>query len=339
MAMTMMKLAENLGLSVATVSRVLNGCDKKRVRPELAARIREEARKAGFQPDRAAGQLRRRRSNLIGILLPSLSIVNFYSELAGELHELILKRGYFPVFAFWIQMEEAVKAYRNIVSWRIDGLITVQPDIIEGKPEFPVVSYYNEDPRFDCLVTDSEQIFRELLEYLTSLGHRNIVWIGCNFDGRLPCLMRLCPEYSVKIKYMDCDNSIGLLSSSAGYCLTEKMLKEFSADLPTAIVASSDDIAFGAIRCLADHGYHCPEDFSVIGSDDVKQAELYIPALTTIKHSDKTSLAELLTDQIFKKIEKPDLPRDRVVIKRSLAVRDSCAPPRSHELTSIPRRQ
>ena len=45
MAMTMMKLAENLGLSVATVSRVLNGCDKKRVRPELAARIREEARK------------------------------------------------------------------------------------------------------------------------------------------------------------------------------------------------------------------------------------------------------------------------------------------------------
>ena len=319
MAMTMMKLAENLGLSVATVSRVLNGCDKKRVRPELAARIREEARKAGFQPDRAAGQLRRRRSNLIGILLPSLSIVNFYSELAGELHELILKHGYFPVFAFWIQMEEA--------------------DIIEGKPEFPVVSYYNEDPRFDCLVTDSEQIFRELLEYLTSLGHRNIVWIGCNFDGRLPCLMRLCPEYSVKIKYMDCDNSIGLLSSSAGYCLTEKMLKEFSADLPTAIVASSDDIAFGAIRCLADHGYRCPEDFSVIGSDDVKQAELYIPALTTIKHSDKTSLAELLTDQIFKKIEKPDLPRDRVVIKRSLAVRDSCAPPRSHELTSIPRRQ
>lgn len=216
MAMTMMKLAENLGLSVATVSRVLNGCDKKRVRPELAARIREEARKAGFQPDRAAGQLRRRRSNLIGILLPSLSIVNFYSELAGELHELILKRGYFPVFAFWIQMEEAVKAYRNIVSWRIDGLITVQPDIIEGRPEFPVVSYYNEDPRFDCLVTDSEQIFRELLEYLTSLGHRNIVWIGCNFDGRLPCLMRLCPEYSVKIKYMDCDNSNRLLSSSGG---------------------------------------------------------------------------------------------------------------------------
>ena len=97
------------------------------MRPELAARIREEARKAGFQPDRAAGQLRRRRSNLIGILLPSLSIVNFYSELAGELHELILKHGYFPVFAFWIQMEEAVKAYRNI-GLRLLGELGTAPE-------------------------------------------------------------------------------------------------------------------------------------------------------------------------------------------------------------------
>ncbi len=319
-----------MGLSVATVSRVMNGCDKNRVRPELAEKIREEARRTGFQPDRAAGQLRRRRSNLIGVLLPSLSVVGFYSELAGELHELILKRGYFPVFAFWIQIEEALKAYQNIVSWRIDGLITVQPDIIEGKPNFPIVSYYNEDPRFDCLVTDFEKIFRELLEYLTSLGHKNIVWIGYNFDDRLMWLVRLCAEYQIKFRSIDCDDSI-LLSSSAGYRLAEKMLKEQADDLPTAIIASSDDIAFGAIRCLADHGYRCPEDFSVVGSDNAKQGELYIPALTTIKHAD-VSLAELLANQIFRRIEDPTLPRSRVVLKRSLVVRDSCAKPRSHKL-------
>ena len=100
MAITMTELAKRLNLSQSTVSLVLNNRDKGRVRPELAERIRQEASATGFRLNRAASDLRRRRSNTIGVALPSPQN-GYHATLIFELHQEIIQRGYCPVFAFF----------------------------------------------------------------------------------------------------------------------------------------------------------------------------------------------------------------------------------------------
>ena len=99
MSITMTELAKRLDLSQSTISRALNYKDGGRMKPELAARIREAARQAGFHPNQAAATLRTGASKMIGVSLPTPRNLR-NAELAAALHHEIISHGYLPFFAF-----------------------------------------------------------------------------------------------------------------------------------------------------------------------------------------------------------------------------------------------
>ena len=105
MPVTMTELARRLNLSQSTVSRALNHRDAGRMKPALAKRIREEARKAGYRLNRAAATLRTGESNMIGVSLPTPRNLR-NAELTAALHHEIVARGFLPFFAFHEKKEE-----------------------------------------------------------------------------------------------------------------------------------------------------------------------------------------------------------------------------------------
>ena len=151
MAITMTELAKRLNLSQSTVSLVLNNRDKGRVRE----RIRQEASATGFRLNRAASDLRRRRSNTIGVALAYSN--NFYrAELVTALHAEIVRRGYRPLFAFFNNDMEQRSATRLLLDNNLDAIITLEPQWLPDHLDLPVVSLFHPDPRFDAVLQDAD---------------------------------------------------------------------------------------------------------------------------------------------------------------------------------------
>ncbi len=329
MTITMTELAKQLKLSQATVSLVLNNRDKSRVRPELAEQIREAAREAGFRPNRAAGELRRRKSHAIGILLPSSRNL-YYAELVADIHQAIRKRNYAPMFAFWENDDEKPEALESILDWNPDGLITIEPEWIPANAHQPAVSFYIEDPRYDCIKLDLERTIHLEFEHLRELGHSSIAWLGNPDDERFPIIRRLAPEYGFELRPEWIVTVSGILDFVSGREMLEQLLKQAGKKLPTAILAHHDMAALGICRKMHELGYKVPEDFTIIGHDHIQHGQHSIPTLTTVRYAAKPSVGDYLVETLFERIENPDSPRKVMKIEPKLIIGESSGPPRKN---------
>ena len=162
MSITMTELAKRLGLSQSTISRALNYKDGGRMKPELAARIREVARQAGFHPNQAAATLRTGASKMIGVSLPTPRNLR-NAELAAALHHEITARGYLPFFAFHENYGDQQAKIIPLLSLKLAGLITIDPNSLPENPGLPVVGYYYYDDRFDLLQLDMKHMIRHVV--------------------------------------------------------------------------------------------------------------------------------------------------------------------------------
>ncbi len=327
MTITMTELAKRLELSQSTVSLVLNNRDKNRVRPELAERIRKAAREVGFRPNRAAGELRRRKSHAIGVLVPSTR--NFYyAELVADIHRAVRERGYAPMFAFWENADEQPNALESVLDWNPAGVITIEPKWIPDNATFPAVSFYIEDPRFDCIKLDLEATVRLQFDHLRRLGHRSITWLG-NFDDlRRPLIRRLAPEYGLELRPEWLVGRNGILDFTDGRLLFDHLLEQAGKELPTAILAHHDMAAIGILRRMYERNLRAPEDFTIIGHDHIQQGQHSVPSLTTVRYAGKPSVGDQLVAMLFERFAHPDAPRRVIDIAPELVIGESSGPPR-----------
>jgi len=322
MPITMTELARQLQLSQSTVSLVLNHRDKKRIRPEIAARVRAAAKEAGFRPNRAAGQLRRQRSYAVGILLPSPRNV-YYAELIAEMHRAVHQHGYAPIFAFWENEAEQSNAVDSVLGWNPDAVITVEPSLIPENAEMPVVSFYQDDPRFDCVQLDLAATVRLQLEHFRSLGHRHAAWLGNSDDCRLPILRKLAPSFDIELRNEHQICNPGILSFEDGRALFDQLLAQSGDTVPTAIFAHNDMVALGVLRRMLELGYQVPRDFSLIGHDAIGQGAFSSPSLTTVTYAAKESAGRLLVETVLARLKNPDAPRVVHAIEPELVIRES----------------
>ena len=323
MAITMTEVAKQLNLSHSTVSLVLNNRYHNRVRPEVAARILSTAKELGYRPNRAASELRRQRSNNIGILLPSTRNF-FYGEMVADLHQKICQLNYSPIFAFWDLLGEQQRAVETILSWQTEAIITVEPSLLPRKLDIPVASFYNADPRFDLVELNLPAAMTQILRYLYELGHRRIAWLGNREDLRYKTLVQQAPKFGIAIPPEFQVVGRGVLSFADGSQFFDRLLEQSRGRLPTAIIAHNDMVAIGIIRQAVKRGYRIPEDFSLVGQDDIVQAEFSLPTLTTIHYADGGSVAKMLVDTVFRRLKCPELPRQVVRIEPTLIKRESC---------------
>lgn len=328
--MTIRDVAAKAGVSVATVSRVLNG--KELVREETSAQVLEAARSLHYVPNIAARSLSIRRSQTIGIVLPEVH-GEFFSEVIRGIDVAARREGYHILVSGSHsdvgEMMEVVDAMRG----RVDGLVIMAPDVAVDslRDAVPLVLLNSGDQRYDAITIDNYGGARTMMRHLASLGHTEIAFI-CgpkhNADAR-----ERSRGYKQAMRGARAIEIRGDFTEASGYAAAEEIAA--MNPRPTAIFASNDSMAIGALGALSEAGIGVPRDITVVGFDDIPIARYVAPPLTTIG----VDIAELGRRAFAVLLEiighhHTRQPR-REQIGTTLIVRKSCGPPSESKRKSL----
>jgi LacI family transcriptional regulator len=329
---TIKDVAREASVSVATVSRVLNGAAV--VRAETARRIRDVAHALHYTPHSGARSLITRRTHTIGVLLPDL-YGEFFSEIIRGIdeaaratnHHILVSRAY----AGRSEIEEAIRAMRG----RVDGVVVMSPDVDKSSlanapANLPIILLCSavRGGGFDSVTIQNYRGAREIISWLVSLGHRRIAIIN-GAPGTLDASERL-RGYRVALKQAGIRHAPpleqdGEFTEAGGYAATRTLIE--TSPRPTAIFAANDSMAIGALSALREAGLRVPEDVSVAGFDDIPLARYMDPPLTSVR----VPIAELggrAMDMLLNAIaHKNSHKRRRISLRTSLIVRSSCGAP------------
>ncbi len=333
---TMKDVAEAAGVSVVTVSRVFNNTYRNKVAESTRQRVLAVAASLNYRPSLMARGLTKRQTQLIGVIVPSLT-GSFTSESVQGIQDLCEEENYSLILYTTQQQPKRARAYLRLL-WqerRVDGLIVVDPpryysDIIAPMIEegIPVVQLLFDDPSLNTprVLVNHKMGAIEAVKHLIDLGHRRILHLSSSL-----------PHGSLRREgYVETMTAHGLSSEirdlEVGHDWTaafEAVLQYFSTNTtnrPTAIFASSDTAAFGAIKALYHLGLRVPDDASVVGFDDLPFAEMATPSLTTVSQP-KYQVGREAAKTLLKLVRQKEAPS--LVLDPRLVVRESTARPPS----------
>ena len=293
--MTIKDIARACGVSVSTVSRVLN--NRPDVSEDVRKRVLATVEAKGYIPNNSARDLVRSRSDAIGVIVRGTGNL-FFSEMLKTISREIEKRGYTMVLQFIDSGADEVKAGAILErEKKLRGLIflggrfdyTPSELALVGVP-YVCCSYTNcfgslREEDYSSVSIDDYRTARAAVEELIKLGHRRIAALvpGCS-DRSISELRYNGFRAALRDNGIDFDPT--LLVQTGGFEMQEtyrgmSQLLERGADF-SAVFTLSDTTALAAIKALNDHGRHVPEDCSVIAIDGLRVSEYVIPTLTTM---------------------------------------------------------
>lgn len=313
-------VAEKAGVSVATVSYVLNdsGSVSRRVKNKVLAAVRA----LDYSPNRTAQAMRTGRTNTLGLVLPDL-LNPLFPELAQAFENIALDFGY-SIFLVDTKHSNEIEKQRilSLIQQGVDGIIwfprTQENTIQDISVQVPIVVLDRELPGFDIVRPDHEQGGRLQSEYLLQKGHRKV---GLLYGPLSVDNMRLRRNAFYE-SFSKQGEITWELENSFSIEITKENKERLEEVTPTAIVAGNDIIAVGIIKTLNELGLSVPEQVSVIGFDNISWCNVVTPTLTTIR----MQLKEIATEAIsllFKRIKEPDTPKRKIVIDVELVPRAS----------------
>lgn len=293
MDVTMKDVAKLAGVSLSTVSRVLN--DSSLVREETAQKVKRAVDKLDYQINDSARILRTNTSNLIGVIGAGMEkpfLANLLKGIEAEARE----RSYALLYGDSDGELEKEQNYLNIMKQKkIDGIILITTNYynellsIVKDYQIPVVfaSGYISDPKISCVTVDNVAAAYDMVEYLCQAGHRDIAFIkGPDLD--LLASQERLRGIKLALRLSDIEYSSnrvieGDFTFESGYSAAKKIITKFPN--VTAIFAFNDEMAVGAIRFLKEQNIKVPQDISVVGFDGIELGKYTDPTLTTIKQS------------------------------------------------------
>ncbi len=330
---TIVDIARETGVSYSTVSRVLSGFEF--VKEDTRQRVLEAAQRLGYVANIGARSLAGGKSHVIGLLVPGLDN-GYIGEVARGIDEELARVNYDLMLYTTHRQRGKESAYVHaIANGLTDGLILVVPlvmDYLQGlqAQNFPYVLVDQGDPTNRSNIVDATnwQGAYAATEYLINLGHSRI--------GLISGLMQIASarERLEGYKAALADHQIafdpaliaeGDFWQTSGYQAALRLLD--LNPLPTAIFASNDLSAFGAMDAIRERGLSIPDDISIVGFDDIPQASLVHPKLTTVRQP-LDQMGRVAVQMLLDQIENPSQPPRRITLATQLIVRDSCKPRR-----------
>ena len=288
MAVTIKDVARAARVSVASVSRALNGHHS--MAKETRKRILSAAKKLRYTPHVAARTLITRRTQTIGALLPDLH-GEFFSELIRGIDLAARARGlHLLVSSSHGDAREAAAALRAMLG-RVDGLLVMSPHADAGflrqnqRTGLPMVLMNTPVKRARCAILNIDNYGGAfaMVQHLVGCGRRRIALIGGpegNFDaaerlrGYSAAMARFAPTLPAQVLHGD-------FTEEGGYRAARDLLANKLR--PQAVFAANDMMAVGCLHALRDAGVRVPGDIAVAGFDDVPFARMIVPALTTVR--------------------------------------------------------
>lgn len=330
MAVTIKDVAAAAGVSIATVSRVLN--DKGPVREEVQLRVREAARRLRYVPHSGARSLITRSTRTVGVVLPDLH-GEFFSELIRGLDRACRAGGFHLLVAAAHAGEEDVAAALRALRGRIDGLVVMSPDV--GGPTLranlpdglPVVmlNCVVKDPGLDSISVDSFGGAFAMTRHMLECGHSRVAFVGgppANFDAR-----ERLRGYREALAAAGVEWAAGLelpgdFSEESGHRAGQRLL-EFDPR-PDAVFAANDSMALGVLAALREGCVDVPGDVALAGFDDIPLAAFLTPPLSSV-HVPIAEMGERAARRLLEAVASgaAHVPRHET-LATAVVVRQSC---------------
>jgi DNA-binding LacI/PurR family transcriptional regulator len=326
-------IARHAGVSRTTVSFVLN--EIAGVSPKTRDRVLTTARKLGYVPNSAARMLVSGRSHTLGLVISRADLLlvdAFIPRLLYGIGRVCNSCGY-KLLVEAVEESSKASAYLDLArSKRIDALMVLNPQVADKglvkliDMRFPVIIFGSiRHPKENSVNTDDLGAAREATSHLVSLGHRRIAHISyaalsylaadARFQGYRQALKEGGIAFNKKLL------AIGNFSSESGFDAMNEILQ--NRVIPTALFASNDTIAVGAMAAIRAAGLSVPGDIAVVGFDDLPFAAFTNPALTTVRSQAK-ELGEHAAHAAISLLEGKPVGIRRRVIPLELIVRESC---------------
>jgi LacI family transcriptional regulator len=333
---TVKEVARIAGVSVATVSRVIN--DSGYVKPDLKVRVLQAMKALHYKPSALARSLRTKRTHNVGVLIPQIDHP-FFGTLAFNIEKGLFERGYHCFTCSAEEKPEKEAAYIDaLLSQKVDGCLVVpigaSPTAIQRLlgSGVPVVLVDRDVPDVpvDRVLSDNHGGACQVVRYVLGLGHRHMRIIGtsetsASMRARLRGVREACLNSGVPCEPV-CYLQDSLDQFRAGYEAARQLLADNPR--PTAIVALTDVIAIGVIHAAAELGLQIPRDLSVTGFDNITLASYVMPTLTTVMQ-DLQGLGREAVDLLVSRLENPDKSPVTRTLSTQLIVRQSTATPKT----------
>ena len=323
-------VAKKAGVSIATVSRVLNGSEK--VRPETRKKVLSIINEMKYAPNPAARGLIMRKMEAIGLLLPDLH-GEFFSEVIRGADEAIQHQGYHLIVSSSHNDPKEIEAAIRFMRGRVDGLVVMSPQVdsellLTNLPKgLPVVllNCHINNPHFDTIVTDGFGGARDMITYLISTGHTSIAVVkggenNIESQERLRGYRAAMTKFGLPVKKEN--EFAGDFTEASGFDAARKILELKLR--PTAIFTFNDSMAIGAIGAIREAGLRIPDDISICGFDDIPVAKFLSPSLTSV-HIPIHELGAMAINRVFDRLQKRTKgDAAHIFVPTTLSVRNSC---------------
>lgn len=326
---TIIDVAQEAGVSYATVSRVLN--NDPHVRPETRERVIHSIAHLGYTVNQQARNLAGGHSRVVGLLVPDLG-TGYIGEIIRGVDEALAAAQYDLMLYTTHRRKTKESAYvTSLTQGMTDGLLLVLPRDPEEylvslrKRHFPyvLVDHQGIGDVESAVGATNWQGGYDATKYLLGLGHRRIGFITGTMD--LGCSRDRLAGYRAALNecHVPIDAALireGDFNQPTGYQAARDLFD--LPDPPTAIFASNDVMAFGVMEAVRDRGLRIPEDVSIVGFDNIPQAEHVRPQLSTIEQP-LADMGREATRRLLELIDNPDLPLTRIELPTKLVVRAS----------------
>ncbi len=341
-SITIREVAQRAGVSVATVSRVVNGSTT--VDSILVERVQAAMTELKYQPSRVARTLAGYASTLIGLLVTDMQNP-FYLDLIRGVEEVAQRHGYLVVVCNTLENAQKEAKYLEVLAREpIAGAIVVPAQKQIAGMEYlsarqiPLVAVDRrvEDRSLDCVVIDNTAAAREAVAHLISNGYRRIGMIGgpksiTNTNERVAGYRQALQSAGIP-REAPLEQRGTLVGVDVGFHLARKLLE---LDPPVdAIFAANNRLTVGALRAIYAQRKRIPDDVALVGFDEIQWAVPEMVSITTVLQS-AYELGSAAASRLIQRLQKPDAPRQEIVLQHQLSIGVSSAPSSSRENVSL----
>jgi len=328
-------MAQSLGISVTTVSRVLNGLGEQfRISKKTIELVTVTAEKLNYRPNNIAKGLRLKKSSTIGLIVPDITNA-WFAQLALRIEKEARKHHY---NIFLCNSNDDIKVEKKSIallqSWMVDGII-IAPIGLEsehlvkaskGGTPLVLIDRFFENVNLPYISSNDFEGSLEATQYLIDHGHKKIACFQ-GIVGTSPNNQRVNGyKQALKNKKIPFDPTLVMgtdFGFSSGYTNAKKLIKSLSKTRITAIISMGNQITLGILKALKEEGVRIPGDLSLISFDEQEYSDLLFTPLSTVSHMNE-NIGELSIKMLLNQFGKNTKTKPKnVVLDSKLIIRDS----------------
>ncbi len=330
-------VAREIGVSVMTVSRVLN--KKANVAEGTREKVLHTAMRLGYVPNRIAQSLVTRKSFTIGVIVPEISH-SFFPDVIRGIEEVVYTTRYNLLFIHSAEDQKREEAaIQTLEENQVDGILismaqtvkkyTIYRRVVESGKH---IVFYDRCARrlgMSCVSIDDIETARQLTGHLIQHGYKEIAHLSGSLKvsigrDRLKGYQKALIEHNIAM------NDELIVESGfhemGGYNAMKVLLESSKKKIPRAVLAVNDPAAFGAMQAILDMGYRIPEDIAIVGfSNDVRSA--FAPTPLTTVNQQPYDIGRKAAQKLLRHIDNPDEPVEHIIVNTEHIIRRSCGCP------------